>query len=134
MRKPEKTDHGQPPFFRPYVWVLFQKREKANETNEAVMDLVGKRVVVFNESANNEVIHADMLKIISGEDEMTVRGNYAKQTRFTPTFKAIIVCNDKPKMSEDSYAVWRRVRVVDWPMRFTENPDASRLREKQIDP
>ena len=114
--------------------LLTQKREKANETNEAIIDLVGKRVVVFNEPANNEVIQAETLKIISGEDEMTVRGNYSKQMRFTPTFKTFIVCNDKPKMSEDSFAVWRRVRVIDWPMKFTEEPDETQPTERRLDP
>ena len=114
--------------------LLTQKREKANETNEALMDLVGKRVVVFNEPSNNDIIQAETLKTISGEDEMTVRGLHQKQQKFTPTFKPIIVCNDKPKVSEDSYAVWRRIRVIDWPVRFTESPAENDPFEKKIDP
>jgi P4 family phage/plasmid primase-like protien len=114
--------------------LLTQKREKANETNEALMDLIGKRLAVFNEPANNEIIQADTLKILSGEDEMTVRGNYAKQTKFTPTFKTFMVCNDRPKMSEDSYAVWRRVRVINWPVRFTEAPQPGNPHELVLDP
>ena len=59
--------------------LLTQKREKANETNEAIIDLIGKRLVVFNEPPNNEVIQADIIKIMSGEDEMTARALHKKQ-------------------------------------------------------
>ena len=42
--------------------------------------------------------------------------------------------NDRPKMSEDSYAVWRRVRVIDWPVRFTERPQEGNAMEGLLDP
>ena len=113
--------------------LLTRKRENANETNEALKYIIKKRIAVFSEPGKNEVIQADILKNISGQDHLTMRGNYESQQDVLPHFKSIIVCNDIPKLSEDSYAVWRRIRVIDWPMTFKHNPDQGKTYEKNLD-
>ena len=114
--------------------LLTRKREKANESNESLVHLIGARVAVFMEPDGGETIQADILKLISGGDEMLVRANYSKQMAFKPTFKTFIVCNNKPKLSEDTFAIWRRIRVVDWPVTFMDNPHADRPYESKLDP
>jgi hypothetical protein len=54
---------------------------------------------------------------------MTARGIHKRQRMFTPTFKTVLICNEIPKVSENSYAVWRRMKVVHWPMTFSACPD-----------
>lgn len=112
--------------------LLTRKRENANETNEALMNILKKRVAIFSEPAQNEILQADILKNITGEDHITARGNYQSQQDVSPDFKAVVVCNNIPKVSEDSYAVWRRIRVVDWPMTFKNNPNPDNPLEKQL--
>ena len=98
------------------------------------MNLVGARLAVFNEPSGTSVIQADTLKLFSGEDEVSARANYQSETVFTPTFKVVILCNTKPRLSEDTYAVWRRIKVVDWPILFKNDPDPACAREKPLDP
>ncbi len=114
--------------------LLTRKRENANESNGALAALIGTRVAVFLEPGSKDTIQADTLKLISGGDEMSVRANYSKQIVFKPTFKTIIVCNDKPRLSEDSFAIWRRIRVIDWPVTFSDTPDDSNPYEAKLDP
>ena len=114
--------------------LLTRKRENANESNEALAALIGTRVAVFLEPGSKDTIQADTLKLISGGDELSVRANYSKQMVFKPTFKTIVVCNDKPRLSEDSFAVWRRIRVIDWPVTFSDTPDNNDPYEAKLDP
>ena len=114
--------------------VLTDKREASSQANEAIMKLIGARLAVFNEPSGTSVIQADVLKVLCGEDELSARANYGSETIFTPTFKVLLLCNTKPKMSEDTYAVWRRVRVIDWPVLFTQTPNPTNPNEQSLDP
>lgn len=113
--------------------LLTRKRENASETNEAMIALLKKRVAVFSEPEKNEVIQASIIKQLSGCDEITARGLHQKQQSANPTFKGVLICNTIPKVSEDSYAVWRRIRIVDWPMTFKDDPDPSNRLEALLD-
>ena len=62
------------------------------------------------------------MKTLTGEDTITTRRLYGTQFEFQPKFKLLFVCNSIPKISEDTLAVWRRVKVIDFPMRFVEDP------------
>lgn len=113
--------------------LLTRKRENASETNEALMSLLKKRLATFVEPEKNEIIQASIIKQLSGCDEITARGLHQKQQSVVPTFKSVLICNNIPKVSEDSYAVWRRIRIVDWPMTFKENPDPKNPHEALLD-
>lgn len=113
--------------------LLTRKRENANQTNEALMDILDKWLVAFSEADQSEVLRANTIKNMTGEDHLTTRGNYGSQVQVKPVFKSIIVCNEIPKLSEDSYAIWRRVKVVDWPTTFTSNPDRNDPSQRSID-
>lgn len=108
----------------PPAKLLTGKREAANATNDALLDLDCARLAAFNEPESSGIIQADVMKIMSGgRDKISVRGIYQKQRTILPTFKMFLACNVIPRMSEDTDAVWRRVQVVNFPMRFCDSPD-----------
>lgn len=114
--------------------LLTGKRESSHSSNESLMALEGARLATFNEPANMGVIQADTMKILSGgRDKVSARENYGKQVTFVPTFKLILACNTIPRMSEDSEAVWRRVQVIHFPMKFCDDPDLDNEFEAEID-
>ena len=110
---------------------LTRRRESANEANEALMSLVKARLAVFQEPENGEVIQAGTVKAITGEDTLSSRANYGKQTKFRPKFKSFLVANDLPATSEATVALFRRIRIIHFPTSFVENPKAPD--ERKID-
>jgi len=111
--------------------LLTKRREDANQANEALMALVKARLAVFQEAEQSETLQAGIVKSITGEDTQSSRGNYGRQQKWRALFKSLFVCNEIPSFSENSLAVWRRVKVTDFPTQFVENP--LRPHERQID-
>lgn len=120
------------PFFQAVSpTMLTRKREDANQANEALMSLVKARLAVFQEAEASDIIQAGIVKAHTGADTLTTRQNYGRQIKFRPTFKSLFVCNDLPRFSEDTLALWRRVRCIHFPTSFVEDPCLPH--EKKID-
>jgi len=112
--------------------LLTRKREDANQANEALSALRKARVAVFSEGASSEVIQVSTLKLFSGEDSISTRGIHEKQKKWRPFFTCILVCNDIPTLDENSWAAWRRIKIIFFPTCFVDNP--VRAHERQKDP
>ena len=116
------------------IELLTGKREASYATNPSMVELDGARLASFNEPSSTGVIHAETMKVLTGgRDKISARGNYEKQRTFVPTFKMLLACNVIPRMSEDTEAVWRRVQVVHFPMKFCDDPDPENPFEALID-
>ncbi len=114
--------------------LITRKSEKANEANEALSSLNGARHVIFNEPGEKEIIQVDKIKVMcGGKDKISTRGCYEKQNTFIPVVKPMMLCNSIPKLSEDNYATWRRIRLIHFPMKFCEDPDPNDKYEKLVD-
>jgi len=113
--------------------LITAKREKANQANESLASLEKSRVLIMSEASQNDIIQASLMKQFTGEDTISVRKNYGSQMTFKPKFKLLFICNEIPKMSENGPAVWRRVKVIDFPTRFVDNPDVNKPNERQKD-
>jgi len=111
--------------------LLTKKREDANQANEALMSLVVARLAVFQEAEATDTIQAGLVKGLTGGDTLSSRQNYGRQVKFRPIFKCLFVCNDLPKLSENTWALWRRMRCVHFPTCFVERP--TRPHERQVD-
>jgi P4 family phage/plasmid primase-like protien len=111
--------------------MLTRKREDASSANEALMTLVRARIVVFQEPEAHECIQASVLKSLTGEDTLSSRQNYGKQTKFRPKTKPIMVCNDLPRLSETTQAMIRRLVCIHFPSAFVETP--TQPHERKID-
>ena len=113
--------------------LLTRRRENANEANDSLHSLMKKRVAVFNEVPGSAVLQVNTLKLFTGEDEISSRGLYERQHQWTPAFKCFLICNDIPKLDENTWAAWRRVKVVDFPMKFVDEPRQPHERKKDAD-
>ena len=112
--------------------LLTRRREDANQANESLSALEKARVAVFSEGSSSEVLQVNTIKLFSGEDLISTRGLHEKQRRWKPCFKCILVCNDIPTLDENSWAAWRRIKVVHFPTSFVDEP--IRPHERQKDP
>lgn len=111
---------------------LTRKREDANQANEALTSLELARCCVITEAESKDTIQVGLMKQLTGSDTVTSRKNYGTQLKFKPKFKLFFVCNDIPDLSENQAAVWRRVKVINFPVKFVENPIAKNERKINV--
>ena len=83
------------------------------------------RMLVTSEPDERDRFQVALLKNITGDEEISFRGMYAKNpTKYVPQFKLWILTNDMPKLSKYDQAIERRMRCVHFPTRFVYNPRA----------
>ena len=76
----------------------------------------------MSEPEKEDVVYSGKLKQMSGGDKMTSRGLFKETKRFKPQFKIILMCNDLPKLAGNDGGIWRRIEVVNYIAKFSDNP------------
>lgn len=83
------------------------------------------RMLVTSEPDDRDRFQVSLLKNMTGNEEVTFRGMYAKVvTRYVPQFKLWVLTNDVPRLSKWDQAIERRMRCVHFPTRFCYEPKA----------
>jgi putative DNA primase/helicase len=91
-----------------------------------VARLRGARLVTCVEAGHGEGLNEVLLKQVTGGDTITARFLYREAFEYRPTFKLIIAANHKPTVRGTDDAIWRRLRLVSFPVQI---PQAERDRE-----
>ena len=82
------------------------------ESGEELMALKGGRSYEFGEIAEGARLKDDLIKQITGNDNITGRKIYKSQTTFKPTGKTIYVSNHQLECNSVDDGLWRRIVVV----------------------
>jgi phage/plasmid-associated DNA primase len=99
---------------------------------------MNKRFGFLSEPEDGEKINIGLLKELTGSEEIVARGLlFQESTTFVMETKLFLACNELPDIKGEDQALWRRIRVVDFPSKFVDNPihddeykiDRSRMRE-----
>jgi P4 family phage/plasmid primase-like protien len=81
------------------------------------------RMLVTSEPDDRDRFQINMLKSLTGDEEVTFRGMYAKNpATYVPQFSLWILANDVPKLSRFDRGITRRMRCIHFPTRFCYNP------------
>ena len=104
------------------VTLLTRKRNNANEANTEKVKLMNKRFAFLSEPEDGERINIGLLKELTGSEEIVARGLYQDSMSFVMEAKLFLACNELPDIKGEDTALWRRIRVVDFPSRFVDNP------------
>ena len=117
--------------------VLTQKRGSSSAATPELATKFGKRVIVLQEPEGDDKINVGFMKNITGQDKIEARPLYGDPFQYTPLFKLLLACNHLPSIPSDDGGTWRRIRVIDFMIKFTSNPEGpnerksdSKLREK----
>lgn len=92
----------------PELFTLSKSKQHPTE----LADLWGRRLVVASETEENAVLKIQLVKRLTGDARIKARFLYGNFFEFDRTHKSVLVTNSKPLISEDSEAIWRRIRLV----------------------
>lgn len=83
-----------------------------------VMDLLGARLAVLEETPEARRLDTNRLKKLTGTAEITGRRIRQDPVTFSATHSLIINSNYKPMVEETDHGTWRRLALVRWPYTF----------------
>jgi phage/plasmid-associated DNA primase len=81
-----------------------------------------KRFAFLSEPEDGEKINIGLLKELTGSEEIVARGLYQEAMSFVMEAKLFLACNELPEIKGEDTALWRRIRVIDFPSRFVDEP------------
>jgi len=107
----------------------FMKKTGDQNTND-IARLRGTRFVTTTEAEQGRRLSEPLIKKITGNDQMTARFLYGEFFNFTPTFKIFMATNHKPVIKGTDYGIWRRIKLIPFTTRITEDKQDKNLELK----
>lgn len=92
--------------------------------------LAGRRLVYVSEAKENERLAEGPIKKLTGQDTVEVRDLWAAVIEFEPQFKLVLYMNKLPAIQGTDEGIWRRIRLIDWPVVIPKGQRDGALREK----
>lgn len=113
--------------------VIGRKGTPASGHRADIVRLQGARFVYCSETGSGESFRAADLKRISGGDKISARGAYAAEVKeFPARFTLFIATNFAPNMQGADNAMRRRIRLIDFPHDFENDPKYRAMRIKGL--
>ena len=92
--------------------------------------LVGKRLVTSSETVEGTRLNEARMKALAGEDPITARFLNHEFFTFMPQCKLFLTVNHRPRVQDDTYGFWRKVRLIPFNQQFKGQADDKRLLDK----
>lgn len=86
--------------------------------NDSLYNARFSRVVIINELNKKDVLDEGQVKTYTGIEPVSVSAKYKNEITYTPRFKIILPLNDMFEVPAESGAVWRRIIMVQFKVRF----------------
>ena len=83
------------------------------------------RLATCEEPSSSEKIICGVMKQLTGNDTLSVRGLYNSQIMMKPTFSLVLHCNHLPDFDSQDEATWNRVRLIPFESVFNDNAPES---------
>jgi P4 family phage/plasmid primase-like protien len=107
-------------------------RPNANSPDPGLLSLAKKKLVVAAEPEKNSKLNSGFIKFITGRDSVTLRNCHSnKMINFSPKFITLLICNDIPECDDMDNALSKRLRCINFPTEFVDNP--IKKNQKKID-
>lgn len=97
---------------------LFLKQNNGGNSSELKAELKGTRFTVADELGSSRKLDSTVITSITGGDTISARHLYQRRFRFKPTHKLWVGTNHKPIIDESGPAIWSRIRLVPFKVRF----------------
>jgi P4 family phage/plasmid primase-like protien len=114
--------------YKANIAMFTQKRGKAGAAAPELVRMKGKRFVFMSEPDEGEPLSTGFMKEMTSSEKVTGRDLFAGSkdiVEFDVQAKCHLACNDKPKVNTNDGGTWRRLKVIDFPMKFVAEPSAA---------
>jgi putative DNA primase/helicase len=119
----------------PLSLLLEPKHGRSNIPND-VARLAGVRFVVTSETPEHGRLSEATIKALTGNERLTGRFLNREFFDFEPTHKVLLVTNNKPVIRGQEHAIWRRIALVPFAVKFWRPeelpPQGSPLQDKHL--
>ena len=102
-----------------------------SQTND-LAHLCGKRFVVASEGERAQSLAESKIKLMTGGDRIACRALYKDFFEYIPEFKLWLATNDLPTISGMDEAIWRRIRVIEFPITIPSDQQDKDLADRLI--
>ena len=106
---------------------LTQKRASSGTAAPQIAGLKGKRVVILQEPEGDEKMNMGLVKELTGNDIIKTRNLFENCISFKPQWGFLCVTNGLPDVNSTDDGTWRRLRVIRFTEKFTDDPDELKL-------
>jgi putative DNA primase/helicase len=107
----------------------FELKARSNIPND-IATIPGRRLITAIETGDATRLNEARLKALTGCDTITARQLYKEHFEFRPAAKFWFAFNHKPRVADDSFGYWRRVRLIPFLRRFDESSADRQLLDK----
>ncbi len=99
-----------------------------------VAKLRGKRLVWSSETNPDRRLDQETVKKLTGGDKIHAHAKYKNPIEFSPTHLLFLLTNHKPRVESADLAIWDRVHLVPFSLRFVDRPEREneRLRDSHL--
>lgn len=107
------------------ISLLTQQRNKSAAAAPELVRMKGRRFVTMQEPDEQVPLNTGLMKELASCEKITARDLYAGSKQmidFEIQARFHLACNDKPKVNSTDGGTWRRLIVVDFPMKFIHDP------------
>lgn len=106
--------------------------KSANATND-LFKTKGSRLVIANEP-NDDIdnkLQTNILKLLvdNHKTKFTTRTLYKESAEISITFEVHLACNNLPCLSSVDGGIGRRIRNINYPVQFVDNPDPNNIHQ-----
>ena len=103
---------------------------KADNNRFEMSDVPNKRFLIANESKEGAFLNVSLVKAMTGNDVLKCERKGAGQFDFKPSFKIILLTNNKPTITEKTEAIWERVKLVPFLQTITKEEKNPNIKEE----
>lgn len=97
----------------------FKSNDRGVAPSPDLHGLRGKRFVTTSETSAGALFDEDLIKRLSGRDQIQSRGLYKDFVEWTPECALWLATNNPPKFTSDDDAIWRRAKLIPFLTVFT---------------
>lgn len=115
------------------ITLLTSTREKASETNTALMAAENKFYIYFSEPDGQETLNSGRVKELFSGEKQSGNDKYGKQRSFRMRASPLAVSNYDFETDCTDEGFWRRIYYYKTKMKFVSNPDPNNKYEKKKD-
>jgi len=114
----------------------FTKPPKTANSTSELYKAKGTRLLFFNEPDADDRLQTSMIKKFADGcmSKYKTRGLFVDAFEFPIFCRVECACNNKPVLSSCDGGVGRRIRVIDYPVKFISNPDVNNPNQALLNP